>query len=682
MPHEWNNTWVVTVEELVPRWFNCIKTLQSNITRYKGKPYGIKKVQSGGMGRPMLIAFDSLSTEIQNGIGDPRNIGHLLEMFYRIDSDAVTFFTTHKVDNIVTLELKYQNEYITNASVLKACVALKAARVNERRTKNGSLKGVMSTICADVISFNKVLLAKHNVKHTLPHSEKRFKETFKAFLNDGGEAFNYKSLISAKIRNVNAQKVTDHLMAVLNQMFAMQTAKPTRTQIGRQYDAFMAGYVELINEDTGEIYDPKDFKPLSESTVFNYLSKWEERIGTYTLRSGDRQKLFSQFKPYHSLDKPTYAGSLISIDDRQPPFQYATGLRPWFYNAIDLASEAFTCWVYGKSKEGIITDFYRQLVRNYTEWGFNLPAELEAEMSLNASFIKTFLRPGAMFQHVRIEANNARGKRIEAYYRQLRYAVEKDRTGWLARPFSKSEANQAGNAPVPLVPYKDIIDGCLRDIEDWNNSPHSVHTNKTRWQVFKEMQNPDLKPTNWKAILPYLGYTTTTSCNKGIIHLENREFLLGDDGEVYTGDRLISLMKIVEGREFDIFWLDNNNGGVLKAVIMLDDTVICEAVPKPTYNRARIERTPTDEAARNVMSAYENTLTAYQRRKAASIDNIVVIDNTVKTLNRDFVIPGITRYEAKEDGAAVEILEPAPDEAEVLFTTPPKTFTKSLKDRF
>lgn len=679
MPHEWNNIWVVTANELAP-WYN-LDVLKKNVSRYKDKPYGIKKVLSGGNGRMMLLAYDSLPAEIQNILGDPRKPAHLLDMFYNIDHAAVTFYTTHKVDGVVTLELKYQEEYITNASVLKACVALKSARENERRTKGGSLKGIISTICNDVITFNTVLHAKHGVKHTLPHSEKRFKETFKTFLNEGGEGFNYKSLISGRLRNANALKVTDHIMAVLNQLFAGVSTKPTRTQIGRQYDAFLAGYVELINEETGEMYDPKEFKTLSESTVFNYLSKWEERIGTYTRRAGDRLKLINQFRPPHSLNQPSYAGSIISIDDRQPPFEYARGHRAWFYNGIDLASEAFTTWVYGKSKEGIIMDFYRQLVRNYTEWGFNLPGELEAEMSLNSSFVKTFLRPGAMFQYVRIEANNPRGKRIEAYYRPLRYALEKDRKGWLARPFALSEANQAGSAPVPIIPYNDIIDGCLRDIEDWNNMPHSVHKDKTRWEVFTSTQNPNLQPTNWKAILPYLGYATHTSCNRGIIRLENEDFVLGDDSEVYTGERLINLMKIVEGREFDVFWLDDNKGGVLKAVIFLDDTVVCEAVPKPKYNRARIERTPEDLAAREIMSAYGATIDAYMRRKAQSIDRIVVVDNTVKTLNRKFVMPSITRYEAKEEGP-VEVLAPVPDEDEIIVPAPAKGFVRSLKDRF
>lgn len=678
MPHEWNNTWVVTVDELVPGHYKSLDALKKSIQRYKSKPYGIKKVQNGGGGHPMLVAFDSLPAHVQEGMGDPRKIGHLLERFYKVDQDAVTYYTdTYRLKNNESLSLKHLEEYITNASVLKACIALKEARESERRSKGGSLKGVLSTVCRDAAIFNDTLEKLHGVRHTLPLSEKRFKMTLKEF-SKAGNGFNYESLVSARLRNSNAKKVTDELLELLNKLFAGQGKKPTRTEVGKTYDAFLGGYVQVVDDSTGELYDPANFKPLSERIIVSWLGKWEERIATYKLRSGDRQKLMGQFKPYHSLDKPQFAGSIISIDDRQPPFEYAKGKRAWFYNGIDLASEAFTCWVYGKSKDGIIVDFYRQLVRNYTEWGFKLPYELEAESSLNSSFQNSFLRPGAMFREVRIEANNARGKRIEGYYRPLRYGVEKSRRGWLARPFALSEPNQAAAQPAPLIPYNEIIEGCLRDIEDWNNSPHSVHKDKTRWEVFAETQHPALEETNWYAILPHLGYVTRTSCHTGIIKLNNAEFLLGYNGEVYTGENLINAMKRVEGKTFDVFWLDDNAGKVMKALVYYQDQIICEAVPKPTYNRAKLERTERDDRNRAIMSAYVATIEGYQRRKAAGIGTVAVIDTREKTLNRKFVIGGVKRYEAREE-KEVEIL---PDIDEKIYEAPPSGFVRDLKDRF
>src|SRR5690606_34491167 len=107
-----------------------------------------------------------------------------------------------------------------------------------------------------------------------------------------------------------------------------------------------------------------------------------------------------------------------------------------------------------------------------------------------------------------------------------------------------------------IIPYNTIVENALRDIQEWNNSPHAVHTHMSRWDVFCEMQNPKTSPTNWKGILPRLGYTTQSSVNTGIIKLQGGEYLLGDDGEIYTGDRLINLMKRVEGEKVTIYWLD------------------------------------------------------------------------------------------------------------------------------
>jgi hypothetical protein len=505
----------------------------------------------------------------------------------------------------------------------------------------------------------------------LPDNPVRLRRKLKKYIDEG-----YKSLIHGGHDNNNARIVTEDIELFLNEMFATQKHKPDSEEIFRQYNAFLSGYVDVINNETGELYNPKDFKALSKSTVTAYLAKWSNRIATYALRSGNRQTYMSRFKPYPSLEQPRFAGSIISVDDRQPPFEYEKGKRMWFYNGIDVGSEAFVCWVYGKTKEGIILDFYRQLVRNYAQWGFNLPAELEAELSLNSSFKNTFLQEGAMFQYVRIEANNARGKRIEQYYRPLRYKYEKKREGWLARPFALSEANQQGAQPTGIIPYEQIINACLRDIEDWNNSEHSRIKGKSRWEVFCEMQNPDLRTTNYRAVIPQLGYKTQTSCNTGIIRLQNSEFLLGNNGLISTGDSLINFMCEIEGKNIDVYWLDGNNGQVLKAYVYKGGQLICEAIAKPTYNRARIEQTSEDNANREMMSKYEATIRGFGARRRNEIERLTVIDNSQRTLNNKFSISGLSKYNVIEK-AETEILEDDID-----LNTVETSFKTNLIDRF
>ncbi len=678
MPEFFGNTLVVTKEELEP-WYSY-DAIHKNMKRYRNNEHcGLKKVSTGGNGRRLLISYDSLPVEIQNALGDPRKLDHILDRYYEVDTAAVRFYQLYRFEQDGSyLDTEFQERYIVNASVLKAAVKLREERIIERKSKGKSLTGLISTVWSDVVTFQDTLRSKYHCEHTLPCGEKQFKNTLKAFETTG-----YAALVSKKLKTKNAIKVTDETLNLLKALFVSDKHKPGATEVHRRYNSFLSGYVDVVNADTGVIYNPEDFKKLSESTVKRYLSEWAVRIGTHAVRSGDRQKFMQLYQPWHSFKKVEFAGSIISVDDRQPAFKMHNGKRIWFYNAIDIGSEAFTCWVYGKTKEGIILDFYRQLVRNYHEWGFSLPAEIEAELSLNSKFKESFLRPGNMFEYVHIEANRARAKRIENYYRSLRYDYEKYREGWLSRPSALSEANQASADNVPTLDYDQIVDGCISDIEKWNNTEHSRYKGMSRWEVFTQMQNPNLKPTNYLGILPNLGYHTETSCNVGIIRLQGEEYLLGDGGMIATGAKLINYMKKAEGKEVDIYWLDDNNGKVFKALIFLRGQYICEAVRKPEYARAMIERTPLDETNRQLMKAYVATITSFGKKQKGELEEVVLIDNREPDTNRNiFKINRERRPSAlsPSDAFDIEVLEHSvPEEAE---EQRPGGFVKNMFDRF
>lgn len=679
MPHFWNNTdiLVVTAEELIPNYYASAASLSVVLKRSEKRGYGLRRVQLGGNGRQLLIDYDSLPNSIKDQLKDPRRFRHILEQFYTHDSEALAYFEGYKFKDGTYLRDEHIEKYTTNASVLKACGDLKIAREQERLKKGASIRGVMDTIVSDAHSFNPILEEMHGVTHNLPQNDRRFVEVFRRFFQEG-----YPSLISKKHKNENAIKVTDYTNDLLNSMFGTDTNKPTATEVSRRYDAFISGYLEVINEDTGELYDPKSFKRLSTSTINNYLRTWQNAVKTAPARTGNRQVLMARYKPHHTMDQPQFSGSIISVDDRQPPFEYAKGKRMWWYNGIDLASEAFTVWVWGRSKEGIILDFYRQMIRNYHEWGLPLPAEIEAESSLNSSFTDTFLKEGVMFDYVRIEANNARGKRIERYYGNLRYDIEKHHTGWLARPFAGSESNQEGNTKVPMIDYDALTDQCLRDLERWNNTEHSKIKGKTRWEVFIENQHPDLKPINYKRLLPLLGYKTETSVRAGIIKLQRGEYLLGDNSELYAGQKLINLMKQIEGTKVDVYWLDGNDGQVIRAFVYQGDRYICEAISKPSYNRARIEQTPSDLANREAMSKYVATIEAYMRNGAKTIDKVTIIDNRQMTLNETFRINGVKHQDPDGGIKPAEILPDNHDESDDIDNMYDYPKKRNLRDRF
>lgn len=657
MPYKWDNNKVaVEPSELIPQFWNTLGALQKQLQRDKDKTYGLKSLTIGGKGRRLLIDFDTLTKTQQEKLGDPRKANHPLENYFKFDPDAVRYYSKFKRDNGSYLSADEQEKYIINASVLKAVIALEEARIQERIKMRGKLIGIVETLRLDVISFQNSLKVLHNVEHSLPTSP-RFKEALKEFKN-AEQTGNYFSLIKDPkgTKALNALKVDSTVEMLLNALFKNQLHKPTPTEVARNYEAFINGYSEVYNEDTGELYDPKGFPSLSQSTVISWINKWENKIATHKARSGDRQTYMGAFKPHHQMDLPVFAGSLLSIDDRQPPFWYDNNRnRAWFYIGIDVASQCITSVVYGKSKEGIIHDFYRQIVRNYTEWGLCLPSELECESSLNSSYKDTLLRPGAMFDNVRIEANNARGKYIERMFGKVRYDLEKQNIGWIARPSAGSEANQSSSTQTKPIPYDQLINDRMLDLEKWNNMPHPTEKEMTRFDYFLAKQHPELKPTNWESILPYIGFKTPSSCQVGYVTLQGKKRAIAENGKILTGEALIQKMKMIEGKDLDIYWLDGNDGKVIKSLAYLKDTnkLVCEIMELPRYNRATLERTAQDEAARTLQSSYVASVEAFTKQQLNKIENIQIINNAPRTLNSNFQFSTLKRYEAREETAHV-----------------------------
>jgi hypothetical protein len=645
----------------------------------------IVRLRTGCLNTPMLVWFDTLPTRWQellvNVWGEAQKVRQQLtiEKNFVRDMEAFNFFSFYKFDDQTSLSREKVDEYTLNASVLNAI----GKTYDQRRRARKELRGRVFDVWQLVTSDSNLL--KESTGHTLPENERRLREKFNAYKKNG-----YTELIHKGHRQTNALKVDALHTELLNNMFTGIDHKPTYAEVAQTYEGFLSGYVKVINETTGEIYDPKDFKSLSVATVWNHLSKWENKIGNYLSRSGNRQIWQQLFKPYHRLDKQEKAGAIVSVDDRQPPFVYDDkGRRVWFYCGVDVGSEAFISWIYGTSKEGIIAEFYRQMVRNYAMWGLRLPYELECESHLNSPYRNTLLLDGNMFERVRIEANNARGKVIERYWRQLRYGKEKEDIGWLARPFALSEANQSrtDDKKKIIVPYDEIVSRSLYHLQQWNNMEHSKIKGMSRWDVFLSMQHPGLMPINYHGILPYIGFTEKSSVRAGMINFRHEKFLLGMDGVICTGEKLINMMKQVEGRDIEIKYLDTNRGEMLKAYIYTDGRFICEAVPQPGYRRAKIDRNEHDLINRELMSKYTNTVESFANHRKKGLDKLTVIDNRPVTIGNSFKIfdpnGNVEKVEYIPGTEAAKVLASVDNEPEtVVAPSQTASFVKSFLKSF
>ncbi len=673
MPYIWlHNKVAVEKEELVPAFWNSLGALYKELYRYKDKPYGIKRLQSGGNGRKLLIDYDSLDNETKDCLGDPRQKGHILENYYQVKLETTHYYATFERPT-GTLSQREQHQYTINASVLEAVLALRQDRIEERIKLNGSLRDVPKTLFNDAMSFNVALVENLGSEpHNLPATLRNFKNALKKFETDGL----YSLIKDPHGRNKqNARKVSEKELTILKGLFAKQSHKPTATEVARAYDSFLNGYAPIYNKVTGELYDPKDFPKLSEATITNYLSAWENALAAHKIRSGNRQTYIGKYIPHGQMELPKYAGSLISVDDRQPPFWYEKGKRMWFYIGIDVASGCFTTFVYGKSKEGIILEFYRQMLRNYHEWGVNLPYELECESSLNSSFRDSFLADGQMFESVHMEANRAQSKIIERRFGSMRYEVEKKAPGWIARPHARKESNQAGPGKNQIIPYNELAEARLKDIEDWNNAPHHEDANQSRFEYFLNNQKQGLRSVNYRNILPSLGYKAETSCKGGYIQLQYKKRAIAEDGQILTGSDLIEKMKRIEGKDIDVYWLDDNDGNVLKAMAFIGDRYICEVMEMPRYQRAKIERTDKDKVAMELQARYTNTVISFANEEAKKIVDIGIEDKTPAP-ERKFRIRGVDRY-TKRDTEPEVLGDITEEDQHILYN--PSTGTENVK---
>ncbi len=620
------------------------------------------KLRAGkGKGNEVLIAWNYIQSRepdwkdvLVESFGNPEISYNPLQDYFEVDGAARLFFDTYQQIKLTPEQI---SQYTINASTFNAFAKLKKYRASLHKGKGNGSNGLWPGLISDLKAFKGYLKKEYGYEHTLPLSERNLRPYFTGMIK-----FSYEYFIDNRGRQANAAKVTPIMVQLWKDIYAGQRGqKPDHTEVWRQYELFLAGKIDILIHEDGEAYDRNNesFVSVDRTTVYNYQSLWENRAATHSKRSGNRQRFLGEYIPHGKMIQPKYAGSIISVDDRQPPFKYAAGggNRMWFYLAQDLGSEAFTAWVYGDTKEGIIDAFYKQIVVNYAQWGISMPDAIECESSLNSSFKDTYLAPGAMFQNVRIIANDARSKRIEREFEELRYRIESKEPGFIPRINNRSEHNQERADNIPFIAKEDIVRMELRLIAEHNNTLHSnqeLHKGLTRWDVFMDKQHPKLSPTNWLGFMPHLGYREETSMKLGRVKLQHKGRVVGTRNfikeagmvdEVFLGDKLINVMSEIEGKDVDVYWIGGSDGEVLKAMVYdKKGMFVCELLDDLPYQRAPIEQSSKCKENITLTAAYRGTVEGYIRRTAKEINNITIINNEPKKLGTRFVMPGLEIY--------------------------------------
>lgn len=623
-----------------------------------------------GAGNEALVRWNALTSDEQSvliaAFGSPDAAYHPLDKYFEMDGEARAFYDNYRFDSDRQfLNEEQKKRYTLRASVLNALLLQKNARFTDHKKKGGSTRGVWVTLRRDVKYYEERCIQRYGYGHGLPSSDK-LRQKLNEYTHNG--TLNYACLIDGRAKNQNAQAATPEMIELWMAIYAGQKGyKPNHIEVARTYQNFLVGKTTIVNNETGELYSCYEecYRPVTARTILRYQSQWQNKIGSHLKRTGNIQQYKGIYIPPKSRKAPAYAGTIISVDDRQSSFEYGVGKRMWYYLGIDVGSQAITAWTWGDSKEGIILDFYKQMVANYHSWNTPLPYELEGEMSLNSSFINTFLANGAMFQRVRIEANNARGKIIERFFREIRYRYEKKIEGHRPRPFAKDEANQISGEKKIYLTKQEIITIGMQIIKAWNDELHpnqKLHPGMSRWDVFTEKQHPELEnfPTNYAGILPHLGSETKTSMKAGRVLLQNELRWAAEDGQLLSGEKLVQVLRQIEGKEFTVRWLDKGmygKGEVIKAFVYKDGKQVCELIGNEAqFAHGTLERTEQDKINYKLQDAYQKTVESYAKTIARGIDRVTVTE-TKERKTGGFVMPGLEIYEPPTEAA--ETLPPA-----------------------
>ncbi|NDC41901.1 MAG: hypothetical protein EBZ77_10180, partial [Chitinophagia bacterium] len=286
-----------------------------------------------------MVIYDTLPERYKSAVralyGEPRDYiaKEPIKNLVRHDDAARKYYAEkYHLPDGRELPIVYQRKYS------RACDWLNVIKLimEDKRTLKDTLQITMADFWA-----NFTTLASAEVKeHGLPTSVDRMRKRFNAY-QEGG----YRSLVEEwRFGNDFARVVTPKIENLIIAL-AAQPYKPTMAEVCRDYRAFIRGEKEVVDVETGEVFDPKEFyvdnepHDLGESTVDYYIKK----PVNLTLLNKARMRAIdfnSVHRPSVARKAAQYAFSMITMDDIDLPFHMIAGGRVVCYEIFDVASNA------------------------------------------------------------------------------------------------------------------------------------------------------------------------------------------------------------------------------------------------------------------------------------------------------------------------------------------------------
>ena len=616
---------------------NTTQIISSSNYKYLKRIGSINVIRRSSKGTPALIEYESIPERFKLEIikfigGDPYKKVKVskFEDYLKPDVEAIEFFSNYKLADGRNLPEDTQKEYKATAEVLNAIQNIVVSQSARRKALGGTASKLWSRIPEIVHSVNKA-----NYPHNLPTNERRLKQKYSNYIKEG-----YTSLISKKFGNNNSRKVNVQIENLLLSLYSDPNNKPYSNEVYEKYMQFLAGVFEVVDVNTGEVFDRTDFmdengKPLtiSESTVWNYINNPKNALLVNKSRAGALE-FNTKHRPHHHRHAPQWSLSKISLDDRDLPRKMHNGKRVKAYYAYDVTSGCVIGASYSKNKDkSLFIDCVRDMFRFIKKSSFGMPLEVEVEHHLVNHYKDDLMKAGVIFPFVRwANPGNAQEKYAETMNRTKKYGYEKRYQDGIGRFYAKLEANRThqdkvfdgenNNYKEKTYDYEQLVADDMHMIHLLNNDLHpnqKLYKGMTRLEVLKHKVNPNLANINDSLLLKYIGNKTTTAIRRSqYVKVRYENFQL-------SSPEILSRLK-PNNYNVDAYWLADDNNVIESVHIWQDDEYICECKKIVEYNRSTAEQTEADKIAYQEQAKYVSEFDSMIKKSRKELPKLEIIN--------------------------------------------------------
>lgn len=442
----------------------------------------LRRTKEGrGAGNEAFVAFDSLPDDfkevVQEAIGPaPKAKFIIFEDYIHEDGKARKFYEDFTTDTNDPLPEDVKKKYQAEAEIFNAITAILATTMSKRRALGTKVKA-----WAKITEIVKTL-PKHKYPHTLPSNERRLRDKYNRYVQEG-----YQSLVHSGYGSKNAERLNDEGKSWVLARWSDRIKKCTNyAQLLREYNemAVVLNWKTVTSEQTliNFLTDPK-IEPLWHGFRYGSLKSKEKHMYQHTTKLPSmRDSLW-----YSDGTKLNY---YYQYRDKDGKFKIGTVK---VYEVFDTYSEVFLGYHISDSE-----DFEAQY------YAFKMALQISGHKPFEIKFdnqggtkklearsflskISKITRNTAPYNGKSKTIENAFGRFQQQFLKQDWFFTGQNIQAKKAESKVNMENITANKHSLPTL--EEVKEVYAQRRKEWNESKHPK-SDKSRLEVYLDSQNP------------------------------------------------------------------------------------------------------------------------------------------------------------------------------------------------